>query len=92
MDTNGIKLGQVVRSRAGRDKDRYFVVVGSIEHYAYIADGKMRKTDRPKKKKVKHLARTGIILQDIAEKLENDRKVTNAELRKHLKNLNPESK
>ena len=30
--------------------------------------------------------------KDIAEKLENGRKVTNAELRKHLKNLNPESK
>ncbi len=92
MNTNGIELGQVVRSKAGRDRDAYFVVVSFQEsQYLYIADGNKRRIDRPKKKKVKHLARTGIVLQDIAEKLKNGKKVTNADLRRHLKNLNPES-
>jgi large subunit ribosomal protein L14e len=88
MDTSGIVLGQVVKSKAGRDKDRIFAVVGFEDgQYLYIADGDLRKIDRPKKKKVKHLARTGTVLKGVAEKLESGKKVTNAELRRNLKDL-----
>jgi ribosomal protein L14E/L6E/L27E len=88
MDTSGIVLGQVVKSKAGRDKDRIFAVVGFEDgQYLYIADGDLRKIDRPKKKKVKHLAKTGTVLQKVAEKLESGKKVTNAELRRNLKDL-----
>ncbi|MGI6702707.1 MAG: RNA-binding protein [Clostridia bacterium] len=88
MEKGGIVLGQVVRSKAGRDKDAYFVVVGlEKEQYLYIADGNLRKVDRPKKKKAKHLARTGIVLTEVAEKLKSGKKVTNAELRKNLRDL-----
>ncbi len=82
-----IGLGQIVRSKAGRDKDRYFVVVGfEKEHYLYIADGDLRRVDNPKKKKIKHLAKTSIVLTEIAEKLKKGKKVTNIELSKNLKN------
>ena len=88
MERHGIVLGQVVRSKAGRDRDKTFVVVGfEDEQYLYIADGDLRKVDKPKKKKIKHLSRTGIVLQDIAKKLENGKKVTNAELRRNLMDL-----
>ncbi len=83
---DNIVLGQIVKSKAGRDKDRYFVVIGfEKEQYLYIADGDLRKIDRPKKKKIKHLARTDIVLKEIAEKLKKGRKITNAELSKNLK-------
>ena len=88
MENGGIALGQVVRSKAGRDRDKVFVVVGfEGEQYLRIADGDLRKVDKPKKKKIKHLAKTGIVLQEIAEKLRSGKKVTNAELRKSLENL-----
>ena len=87
MEKGGIALGQVVRSKAGRDRDKVFVVVGfEGEQYLRIADD-LRKVDKPKKKKIKHLAKTGIVLQEVAEKLKSGKKVTNAELRKSLENL-----
>lgn len=50
-------LGHLVVSLAGRDKDIICAVVGNSddEGYVYIADGKIRKVETPKKKKLKHL-------------------------------------
>ena len=51
-----LEPGRVVLSIAGRDADRLFVVLEQVnEQYYLIADGELRKTSRPKKKKVKHL-------------------------------------
>ena len=50
--------GDIVLALAGRDSKRLFVVVGvseSDENYVFIADGKSRKADLPKKKKIKHI-------------------------------------
>lgn len=52
-------VGAIAQSIAGRDKKRYFVIVGYeyCEHRAmvYIADGALHKLSRPKKKNLKHL-------------------------------------
>ena len=46
---------RIVRSLAGRDKGRLFLVVGVTEKgELLLADGKMRKVETPKKKKEKH--------------------------------------
>lgn len=43
-------------SIAGRDSGRVFIVVElASDGYVKIADGKLRKTDKPKLKKTKHL-------------------------------------
>lgn len=48
--------GQFVLSIAGRDKNRIFMVVDTIdESYVLIADGMLRSINKPKKKKQKHL-------------------------------------
>ena len=48
--------GGIVLSRAGRDRNRAFLVVDVIdEAYVLIADGALRTLQRPKKKKRKHL-------------------------------------
>ena len=55
-NTLSLVKGQVVRSKKGRDEGKVFVVIGIIDKdYLYLVDGKLRKLDRPKKKKVKHL-------------------------------------
>ena len=50
-------LGHLVVSLAGRDKDSICAVVAMCEDegYVYIADGRLRKVEHPKKKKLKHL-------------------------------------
>ena len=42
-------------SRAGHDKDTLYVVLDSDDTYAWLADGKRRRLDAPKKKKWKHV-------------------------------------
>lgn len=80
-----ITSGDIVFSEAGRDSGKYFVVVAVDGIYAYICDGKSRKTDKPKKKKLKHL-KCGFGHSDyISQKLENGERVTNSELRIELR-------
>lgn len=59
LDTLDLNVGQIVISKSGRDKGRVFIIVEIIDvQYVYIADGKLRKIETPKKKKIKHLQHT----------------------------------
>lgn len=55
-------IGTLARSKAGRDKNRFFAVVALEDNYAGIADGRLHKLAQPKRKKLMHLAPTGTIL------------------------------
>lgn len=80
-----LHAGEIVCSKAGRDKGKYFVVTeAGCGEYVYICDGKLRKADKPKKKKIKHLAKTGEMSELLAKKLVSGEKVTNPELRRAL--------
>lgn len=84
MDENNL-LGKVVHSKSGRDRNRYFIIVGILnEDYVYISDGDLRKIEKPKKKKIKHLIFTDIIAQDIKELIASDKPVSNSKIRKFL--------
>lgn len=84
-----VNVGQVVYSKKGRDKGRYYIIVGIIDEcYVYIADGDLRKTEKPKKKKLKHLILTGEIVEPIKEKLNLKRKVSNADVKQYLMGFN----
>lgn len=51
-----IEPGRVVFSKKGRDKDRYFVVLYTVDaDFVMICDGDTRKLDHMKKKRRKHL-------------------------------------
>lgn len=83
-----ITKGQVVKSRAGRDKGRIFLIIDIIdEENVFIVDGDLRKLDNPKKKKVKHLIVYNTILDEFKYKLDNKIKVNNAYIRKLLEPL-----
>ena len=82
---NDLKIGQVVRSMAGRDKGQFMVVIEMVDvNYTIVSNGKLRKVNNPKKKKNKHLAKTNHIVKEIQEKILNGNKITNAEIRKIL--------
>lgn len=57
-----IKLGMIVKSHAGHDKERFYVVIRMHNDFIYIADGKRRKIESPKKKNQKHIKPTKQIL------------------------------
>jgi ribosomal protein L14E/L6E/L27E len=80
-----VTLGEIVNSKAGRDADRFFIIVKIIdETYVLISDGDLRKIEKPKRKKLKHLTLTGVAIDSLNEKLVNKLKVTNAEIRKMM--------
>jgi Ribosomal protein L14E/L6E/L27E len=82
---NDFTVGQVVRSLAGRDKGQYMVVIEVVDdQFICIANGKLRKVNNPKKKKVKHLAKTNHIATEIRDKILDGKKISNAEIRKIL--------
>lgn len=77
--------GSVVQSLAGRDGGRLFIVLEIRENYALIADGKFRRLEKPKLKKLKHLR--VVSAEDLSEK------PTNTDLRRLIekyKEENPE--
>lgn len=77
--------GSVVKSRAGRDKGKHFMIYSLDESgYAYLVDGVLRKLASPKRKKLKHIEATGSVLHAQAEKIEQDVKIFDAEVRHAL--------
>ena len=51
--------GMIVKSDAGHDQERFYVIVAAEDRAAYSADGKRRKLEKPKRKNICHLKRTG---------------------------------
>ncbi len=78
------EVGDLVVSLAGRDEGRMFFVLALEDGYALIADGRMRRADAPKRKKLKHLSIAAHPDCKVAEKLRAGEKVHSSELRKGL--------
>ena len=80
-----MKIGEVVCSKAGRDKNKYFIVTKIIDElFIEICDGKLRKLDKPKRKKIKHLKGTDVIIESLSDRIVTDQKVTNSDLRRAI--------
>lgn len=60
------RVGQAVRSKAGRDNGTAYVVIRIEGNYVYVADGAIRKLENPKKKKFKHIQGSYNISEEIA--------------------------
>lgn len=50
-----LEPGMLVRSKAGHDKDRIYVVIRAEDEYVYVADGDLRPLRHMKRKNVRHL-------------------------------------
>ncbi|WP_235777763.1 KOW domain-containing RNA-binding protein [Clostridium culturomicium] len=78
-------MGKVVHSKSGRDKGKYFIIIGIIDaEYVYISDGDLRKIEKPKKKKLKHLGFTNLMADEIREAILSDGRISNSKIRKFL--------
>ena len=79
-----VSKSDIVISLAGRDKDQYFYVISTEDQYVFLADGKGRKLENPKRKKLKHVRRVSRTETRVAAKILNGDKVLNSELRREL--------
>ena len=85
MNRLPIELGSIVISKAGRDRGRLFLVVGEVDDdFVMVANGALRKMDRQKKKRRKHLKPTGTVVQALRDRLCAGETVQDHELRNWL--------
>ncbi len=59
-------VGQIVKAKAGRDKDSFFIIKELDGVYAMIVNGRSRKVEAPKRKKLIHLSPTNKTAQRFA--------------------------
>lgn len=78
-----VQRGQIMRSLAGHDKGDFQVVIKLDGLFAYMADGKRRKLEDPKKKKLKHLAPTGTVLSEKSLSTNRQIRIALTEFREH---------
>ena len=78
-----VKIGQIVRSISGHDKNELYIVFKIENNFAFLSNGKSRKTEFLKKKNKKHIIKVGENLE-IKTLIENN-KVDNSQIIKILK-------
>ena len=61
-----LQIGDVIVSKAGKDKDSYFCVVDLKDSYCFLRDGKIHKLEKPKRKKIKHVRKSPYRVQSEA--------------------------
>lgn len=83
----GPEVGQLVRSRAGRDCDRFYLVYRIEGRFLYLVDGRAHPVTRPKKKNPRHVATCGKVAADLAGRLRAGRDVSDLEVRQAIQQL-----
>ena len=79
-----ITISDVVVSTAGRDQGDWFYVIDADPIYLFLANGKDRQLDKPKRKKRKHVQKVLRSETRVAVKIKSGDKVLNGELRRDL--------
>lgn len=65
MQNNDL-IGKVVLSKAGRDKNHYYVVIDKVDdNYYMLSNGATKTIQMPKKKKIKHL----VVFEDVNDEI-----------------------
>lgn len=79
-----ISKSDIIESTAGRDKGMLFYVIGTEGAYVLIANGRQRKLEHPKRKKLKHVRKVPRAETRVARKILSGDKILNSELRRDL--------
>ena len=79
-----IAKSDIVRSDAGRDRGKIFIVLAVEGEYLLLADGKGRRVEAPKRKKRRHVLFVAADESRLADKIKRSEKITNSALRRTL--------
>ena len=78
MNKEQFSSGDVVKSVAGRDKDKIFIIIRTQEKSVFLVDGRTRKINNPKKKSAKHLEMISVAKGfDLAIKIQQGEPIAN---------------
>ncbi len=56
-----MQAGRIVCAAAGKERGGYYVVVRTEGNFVFLADGKHRPLEKPKRKNVKHIRATDAV-------------------------------
>lgn len=84
---DSLRVGQVVLSLAGRDKGKYYIVLSVQGSIVSVADGRIKKVERPKKKNIKHLRSLNKFADEIELKISAKMRVSNQDVAKALQQM-----
>ena len=80
-------IGFLASSKAGHDKDKIYVIIKEDKEYVWLADGKIKTIDNPKKKRKKHIQLIKYFYnEEIRTSLSEGKKVSDLEIVMVLKN------
>ena len=79
-----ISKSDIVISLAGHDKGKLFYVIDTDGVYVTLADGKQRRVEKPKRKKLIHVRKVLRSDSKLAEKIRSCEHILNTELRREL--------
>ncbi len=79
-----LRVGQLVKSKKGRDLNCYYLVLAARDNLVLVVDGRKRGVENPKIKNRLHLQATGKVAADLAQKLAAGESIRNEEIRENL--------
>lgn len=77
--------GQLAISRSGHDKGRIYVILKEEADGVYLADGRLKSLEKPKKKNKKHIQVIKKLPKNVMELLSPDREFGNEEIKRAIK-------
>ncbi|MGE5581653.1 MAG: RNA-binding protein [Bacillota bacterium] len=87
----GLRYGQLVRSTAGRDRNRYYLILGLLnDHFIEVVDGFSHPVAKAKKKNLKHVKVLMLIAREIEEKVLKGESIADSQISSAIKRLQNE--
>ena len=80
-----IQKSDIVLSQSGRDQGRMMVVLDTDADYLLLADGRRRRVERPKRKKIRHVSFVAKSRSEEGRRLRQGEKLSNSEVRRALR-------
>lgn len=81
-----IIAGTFAKSKSGHDAGQIYVIISCDREYVYLADGKLKLLEKPKKKKIKHIQKINYMDPELGEKFKNSNLLKNEDIKKAIKN------
>lgn len=79
-------IGRFARSKAGHDKDTFYVIVAQEGEFVYLSDGRLKPPDKPKKKRIRHVQPIACAVQEeLLGRLQRGERVYPEEIKYALK-------
>ena len=78
------KPGMLVKSLAGHDQNQIYVIMREDKEFVFLCDGRLKKIDKPKKKKKKHIQLIKTISEELAVKIAEGSVINNEDIRKAI--------